>query len=852
MKIVENSLRSSHMQKELAVRLLTPSDKAIDSSGARLPDALVGLWASLGYGYQKLYPLTDTESVRDFVFWWLHYGQNEHPGFRKEINRYLARALQAHSSDGGKPGSPLLELIYSKRDDLKILYPAGDDSHVSALLEWWHTFGFREYKLPYFGLSPSAVRSLHESDRYGDFGYGEQFTCAARHLYQHIGNWRLNYDLLDHAGAIALLKHIALEVVSSSDELRVIFNATAIDGLAELTEDFSNFESSSFKQYCFDFVHWGITTPAIDLDAWWLSDGRARCATFIAALQDEPAGVQGFLDRQLARNGVMVTALRPDGLDVKGEHRDIGFDVEAIGQWQRSIATTDAFGAFGYGEQFTCLTRELYEHVREWRRLFDIQTLAGAAALIRHVVLDLQNDGDDLQLVYTPTALDGLSELTAGFSDFATARFHQYCFDLWHWGQQEAELAPDAWWQNFGQEKFRRFVRALESLAAARTGRGTRLRAALATGTPRVSIVGYPHGAFGIGEDARLVGKAVQQAGIKTDTYMSARKIISASPEFEHYPPITQFQGSDVTIFCMPAFDTLALLHDFGPSPFQTGYRIGLWQWELQEFPSEALSALALVDEIWTISRHAAESFRRKTTKPVHVIPLPVHSDAIAPIELSSYGIPDDAFVFVFAFDGASFIARKNPLAIIEAFQRAFPPNDDSVRLIVKAMNTQNESIWRECQYRADTDSRIVIIDKVLPRAEANGLLQACDCIVSLHRAEGFGRVIAEALYLGKPVVTSRYSGTLDFTSDETAYLVDGCLVDIKPDDYPFWRGNKWFQPDIQLAASEMKKVRENQHERETRTAAGMQKIRADFSLESCARFIRTRLENIMVKGDRN
>lgn len=852
MKIVENSLRSSHMQKELAVRLLTPSDKAIDASGTRLPDALVGLWASLGYGYQKLYPLTDTESVRDFVFWWLHYGQHEHPGFRKEINHYLARSLFAHSNNGGEPGSPLLELIYGKRDDLKILYPASDDNHVSALLEWWHTFGFREYKLPYFGLSQDAVRSLQESDCYGDFGYGEQFTRATRHLYQHIGNWRLNYDLLDHAGAIALLKHIALEVVTSSDELRVVFNATAIDGLAELTEDFSNFESARFKQYCFDLIHWGTTAPAIDLNAWWFSDGQVRCGNFIAALQDEPAGVKGFLDRRLARNGATVTTLLPDHHDAEHGNRNIGLDAEAFGQWQRSIATPDAFGAFGYGEQFTCLTRELYEHVPAWRGLFDIQTLAGAAALIRHVVLDLQNDEDDLQLVYTRAALDGLSELTAGFSDFSTPGFRQYCFDLWHWGQQEADVTPDDWWQHSGRKTFRRFVRALESLAAARTRRGTHLRAILAAETPRVSIVGYPHGAFGIGEDARLVGKAVQQAGIKTDTYMSARKIISASPEFECYPPITQFQGSDVTIFCMPAFDTLALLHDFGPSPFQTGYRIGLWQWELQEFPSEALSALALVDEIWTISHHAAESFRRKTTKPIHVIPLPVHSDIIAPVELSSYGIPEDAFVFAFAFDGASFIARKNPLAIIEAFQRAFPLDDHSVRLIVKAMNTQNESIWRECQYRADTDSRIVIIDKVLPRAEANGLLQACDCIVSLHRAEGFGRVIAEALYLGKPVVTSRYSGTLDFTSDETAYLVDGCLVDIKPDDYPFWRGNKWFQPDIQLAATQMKKVRENQHDRETRTAAGMQKIRADYSLEACARFVRARLENIMTQGDRN
>ncbi|MFL9858114.1 glycosyltransferase family 4 protein [Paraburkholderia madseniana] len=870
------------IQQEIVEQLLTPSEKAINDTGARLPNALLGLWASLGYGYQKMYPLNDMESVNDFIFWWLHYGQNEHPGFRAHINHYLVDVLHADShviqGDNLKQStSALMDLIYSKRDDLKILYPIDGEQQKESLLEWWYTFGFREYKIPNFGLSLDLIGALTEVDLFGDFGYGEQFTRATRYLYQYVGAWRQKYDLLNIPGAIQLMQFILTEVVSNPDEINIFILPAAIDNLAELTNDFTDFETDGFKQYCFRFCTWGSAAPSQTVDEWWMASGKEQCTKFIGALRGQPGGAQGYLKRHNIAAGRTVARLLesvraaatrahadnhltavPTAEDAPASGTNASDDAAnavLLETWMEALAEPAGYGSFGYGEQFTGFTRHLYSEVEAWRRIYDINVLPGAAGLLRHAALDLENGPDDLLLIFTPDAIEKLASLSNGFSDFNTTGFKQYCFDLSMWGKPVEDIELEAWWKAFGYQECSRFIRALAclnptGLAAARYLPGERESGHPVAEGSSVAMIGYPHGAFGIGEDARLVGKALEIAGLKSETYMSARKIISASPEFEKFPPVSKYQGSDVTIFCMPAFDTLALLHDFGPYPFTTGYRIGLWQWELQEFPTEAFAAFSLVDEIWTISHHAASSFRKKTTKPVHVIPLPVSSDLVTPISRARFGIPEDAFLFGFAFDGASFIARKNPLALIEAFQRAFPKTDQSVCLMVKAMNTQNESIWKECLYRADTDARIVIIDEVLSRGEANGLLNACDCIVSLHRAEGFGRVMAEALYLGKPVITSRYSGPLDFVSDDTAYLVDGELVDIKSDDYPFWKGNQWFQPEIQLAAEEMVKVRENREEREAKAAAGRASIRENYSLEACARFLSERFQTITGAGD--
>ncbi len=107
-------------------------------------------------------------------------------------------------------------------------------------------------------------------------------------------------------------------------------------------------------------------------------------------------------------------------------------------------------------------------------------------------------------------------------------------------------------------------------------------------------------------------------------------------------------------------------------------------------------------------------------------------------------------------------------------------------------------------------DGRILFVDETLADKEIKGLIAGCDVFVSLHRSEGFGRGIAEAMYYGKPTIVTAYSGNMDFTDHSTSCLVDYDLVPVKKGEYPFAKGQYWADPDISHAAEWMRRLRTN------------------------------------------
>ncbi|THD73087.1 MAG: glycosyltransferase [Bradyrhizobium sp.] len=355
-------------------------------------------------------------------------------------------------------------------------------------------------------------------------------------------------------------------------------------------------------------------------------------------------------------------------------------------------------------------------------------------------------------------------------------------------------------------------------------------------GKSGVCLVGHAKGEFGLGEDVRLLRAALDQANVanfvvKAPWHITARESIdepaldAADAGFD----------SDVIFYAMPPFDTVMLLNKIGSRAFSARRKIGFWQWELERFPAPANLAMALVDEIWCHSEHAATAFRQATDKPVIKVPLPVSVPDTGIASRAAFGLPEQAFVVFTSFDGASAIARKNPLAAILAFQRAFPA-DGSVdaRLIVKAMNTDNDSLWRECLRKAAADERIVIIDTVLDRDAYYRLLRACDAVISLHRAEGFGRLMAEAMAFGIPVIASGYSGNLDFMTEENSWLIDGDLIPVLPGDYAFHQGQRWLEPDVEKAARALRECATDDGKCRQRVALGITDIASKYSLKTC------------------
>jgi glycosyltransferase involved in cell wall biosynthesis len=163
--------------------------------------------------------------------------------------------------------------------------------------------------------------------------------------------------------------------------------------------------------------------------------------------------------------------------------------------------------------------------------------------------------------------------------------------------------------------------------------------------------------------------------------------------------------------------------------------------------------------------------------------------------------------VFLFAFGVRSILERKNPLGLIEAFRRAFG-SGEQVRLVLKTTHGNRQTT--EALVRAAGDPRVIVMDRILERREINTLMALSDCYVSLHRSEGFGLTLAEAMALGKPVIATGYSANLDFMRPGNSFLVDCRLVPLEQDYGPYLRGSTWAEPDLDHAADLMRHVHDN------------------------------------------
>jgi glycosyltransferase involved in cell wall biosynthesis len=229
--------------------------------------------------------------------------------------------------------------------------------------------------------------------------------------------------------------------------------------------------------------------------------------------------------------------------------------------------------------------------------------------------------------------------------------------------------------------------------------------------------------------------------------------------------------------------------------------------WELADFPAEWVAAFDGVDEIWAPTRFIQAALSTRVEKPILHMPLALEFSADADFKRSHYGLPPKKFIFLFSFDFLSFSGRKNPVAVIEAFVMAFSgrPHLHDVTLVIKCVNTrQRNADFEALLHSINRDLDIRIMDKELTRQEMLGLIQSVDCVISLHRSEGLGLLIAEAMALGVPVISTNYSATTELVSAETGYPVDYRLIEIGENEYPMAYGQCWADPDVAHAAWQM------------------------------------------------
>jgi glycosyltransferase involved in cell wall biosynthesis len=282
-----------------------------------------------------------------------------------------------------------------------------------------------------------------------------------------------------------------------------------------------------------------------------------------------------------------------------------------------------------------------------------------------------------------------------------------------------------------------------------------------------------------------------------------------------------------------------------GLLPADNIYRIAYWAWELERVPDEWIKAAELVNEIWAPTRFVTEAMRASMPKPVlHMLP-GVEIGPVEPVTRASLGVPQDNFVFLFMFDLHSQLHRKNPMAVFRAFQKAFHETD-RVTLVLKTSGGDIHSADLEELRENVREPNVVLLDRLMTRAQAYGLIAQCDCFVSLHRSEGFGLGLAEAMLLAKPVIGTAYSGNMDFMTEENSLLVDYEMVEITEDRPIYTRGNYWAEPSIDHAAAYMRSVYEHPDEARARAQRAQPEIQRLLSLESAGRRMRLRLEQIV------
>jgi glycosyltransferase involved in cell wall biosynthesis len=278
------------------------------------------------------------------------------------------------------------------------------------------------------------------------------------------------------------------------------------------------------------------------------------------------------------------------------------------------------------------------------------------------------------------------------------------------------------------------------------------------------------------------------------------------------------------------------------------GYRILVPFWELSNLPDAWLPAIDAVHEVWAPTRFIQMTLAKKVRKPVLRMPLMLDFERPARVERRQFGLPPRTFLFFFAFDYLSFLERKNPIAVVNAFKRAFRANGctPAVHLVLKTMNGDVvPDAGRTMRETLREDPDISLIEKTLTREETLALIAACDAVVSLHRSEGLGLLVAEAMVLGKPVIATDYSATTELVTPDTGWPVDYCLTPVREGMYPFHEGQVWADADIDHAAWQMRRVGDDQPGVERRVAAARALISREYGIEAVAARQLARLRTI-------
>ena len=323
---------------------------------------------------------------------------------------------------------------------------------------------------------------------------------------------------------------------------------------------------------------------------------------------------------------------------------------------------------------------------------------------------------------------------------------------------------------------------ALQALASWRAPRADAVAPSQASGLVVVGELSQP---TGLGAGARCLADALKQLGYGGYGVTAG---VGQAPQGD-CPP------GAALLLAINAPSLPLMLARAGKNWLRDRLVIGSWAWELPVVPPSWAAGAHYVHEVWAPSPFVAASLETILPKRVKTVPYPLalcqFAQAPAPASLN---LPTQTVVVVMVLSLGSSMARKNPLAGIAAFKQAFGNRPDVV-LVVKI---QGAAAFAQVAaiLAAQASVNVKIVSAVWSQTQMDGLMSRADIVLSLHRAEGFGLVLAEAMLRGKAVVATGWSGNMAFMDDTSAALIDYQLVPVADESgiYTPMKGALWAQ----------------------------------------------------------
>ena len=469
--------------------------------------------------------------------------------------------------------------------------------------------------------------------------------------------------------------------------------------------------------------------------------------------------------------------------------------------------------------------------------------------------------------VPSPDNVDGSIQWLRGDGALDARELGRYLTEVWKERADLQEAYPGIFLDPEQRDEFRRWIR---DFGALESGVPTSLlppeptaSQLLETTQPAVSkgitCLAYHRAVLGVGAAGRRLANLLEASG---------ENVHRRSFDHTTAPLTVPFHVDDCGGVRSPRFDVTVLAVNgsevplasraLGARALRDQYRIGFWAWELENFPDTQQVGFPYVDEVWMNSTFVRDAVRRVAPPdlPVHAVPfgvdLPVDEMGrpLDPLDPSSkdtvrrrLGLPTGHPLFGYMFDYASSIERKNPEMAITTFCRAFPKVGEA-SLVLKSVNAHlfGET---QSQLQATIGTRIdvILIDQVLPSNDVYDFLRCLDGYVSLHRSEGYGMTLLEAMAFGVPTVATAYSGNLDFMGTANSWLIPYRLVPSR--GITHYGNSVWAEPDQTKAIEALQEIAAGGRSVRERTSQARRDASRLCDVSAGAQWMADRLESI-------